>query len=84
MNPAQEIQMYDFEENLITVKMLTLVTWTVAYRCYVQRKVNIKNIRTIVRKALKVPRGYPDSLVLLHLEDTKADIDAKLAAMGAI
>ena len=79
MNPTYEVNIWDFNEELVTVKLLTLMTWTSALKAELAGyQVTQVAVFPIVRKHLSVPKSYPDRDLYHHIKDSYANIKEQL------
>lgn len=79
MSPAQECNIWDFNEELVTVKVLTLMTWTSALKSELKGfQVTPQPVFPIVREYLSVPKSYPDDMLYQHIADSYQNVKEQL------
>jgi hypothetical protein len=62
ITPTTPATFYDFNDELVTVPLVTLAAWAAGYGR------DINGIREIVRAFLSVPEGYEDEYVREHIQ----------------
>lgn len=79
MNPSYEVNIWDFNEETVTVKLLTLMTWCSALKSELAGyQVTSVPVFPIVRKYLSVPKSYPDADLYEHIRDSYDNIKQQL------
>lgn len=78
MSPAQECNIWNFNDETVPVKVITLTVWIAALKLEVKGLKRSPAVSNIVRKHLSIPKSYPLADILLHLETSLADVKEQL------
>ena len=83
MTPGQECQIYDGNDELKVVKVVTLGLWNVALKHAAQGH-DVHNVVPIVRKFLGVSDDYPVEEMYHHINTSYTDVMAQLREAGLV
>ena len=78
MSPTQECNIWNFKDETVTVKVITLTVWVSALKLELKGMKRSPSVSSIVRKHLSIPKSYPLADILLHLETSLADVKEQL------
>ena len=79
MEPTYEVNIWDFNDKTVAVKLLTLMTWATALKSELKGfQVSPVPVFPIVRKHLSVPDSYPDVDLYNHIQTSYDDIKRQL------
>jgi hypothetical protein len=79
MSPAQECNIWNFNDETVVVKVLTLMTWCSALKSELRGyQVTQQPVFPIVRKHLSVPASYPNQDLYEHIRDSYASVKEQM------
>jgi hypothetical protein len=79
ITPAYEVNIWNFNDETVTVKLMTLMTWCSALKSELKGyQVTSTPVFPIVRKYLSVPNSYPDDMLYQHIQDSYDSIKEQL------
>ena len=79
ITPNTEVQIYNFNNEVKPVKLITLTAWNVALKAEVQGvQVAPQLVEPIVRKFLECPKDYPLTEIQKHIQTSLTDIQQQL------
>jgi hypothetical protein len=79
ISPSYEVQIWNFNEEIVVVKLLTLMTWKAALKSELAGcQVTPQPVFPIVRKFLSAPNNYPKADLYAHIRDSYNDIKKQL------
>ena len=79
MTPTFEVQIYDFNDTTIPVRLVTLAAWHVALQSESRgQQVTPRPVAPIVRQYLSAPANYPVSALSEHITTSYYDIKRQL------
>lgn len=80
ISPAYEVNIWDFNEELVTIKLLVLAAWKSALKFELKTGMTISGtaVLPLVRETLSVPESYPDEEVYRHIKTSLEDIHSQL------
>lgn len=79
MNPDFKVNIWDFKDETVEVRLLTLMSWCAALKSELKGyKLFATPVFPIVRKHLSVPKSYPNDLLYRHIQDSYDSIKEQL------